>query len=148
MNARIIQCVQLTRWVIDYDLCTFKLNHKQRIKKFCDLGEATLLMLHDVLSVLKSLTSIFENTKTPHFKGFRLLEKAVGVLEELKTLKGNLFAQCIEEELRRYTLNPADCGIWLLSYLLTPAGWKAFSLGINKKIFPKKKSSEFRQFLG
>lgn len=130
--------VQLTRWVIDYDLCTFILNHKQRIKKFCDLDETTLLMLRDVLSVLKSLTNIFENTKTPHFKAFRLLEKAIGALEELKTLKGNLFAHCIEEELRKYTLNPADCGIWLLSYLLTPAGRKDFSLRINKKTFPPK----------
>lgn len=130
--------VQLTRWVVDYDLCTFILNHKQRIKKFRDFDEPTLLMLRDVLSVLKSLTNIFENTKTPHFKAFRLLEKASGALDELKILKGNLFAQCIEEELRRYTLNPADCGIWLLSYLLTPAGRKDFSLRINKKTFPPK----------
>ena len=127
--------VQLTRWVIDYDLCTFILNHKQRIRKFCELDEQTLLMLREVLSVLKSLTNIFENTKTPHFKAFRLIENAVEALDELKQ-NGTLFAECIEEELKKYTLNPADCGIWQLSYLLTPAGRKDFSLRINKKTFP------------
>ena len=44
----------------------------------------------------------------------------------------NPFPASIKEELMKYTINPSDCGIWMLSYLLTPAGRKDFSRRINR----------------
>ena len=128
--------VQLTRWLVDYDICCFILNHRQRIKKFSDFDEEAVFKLQKVLSVLKSLTNIFENTKTPHFRAFRLLENAVDALSDLE--KDIPYAKIVKEELAKYTLNPADCGIWMLSYILTPAGRKDFNRRVNKKTLPPK----------
>ena len=71
----------------------------------------TISKLHEVLSLLKSLTNTFENTRTPHFKAFRLLENAIDALDELESEKMNPFPASIKEELMKYTINPSDCGM-------------------------------------
>ena len=129
--------VQLTRWVIDYDICTFIINHAQRIRKFLELDMDTLLKLQQVLSILKSLINIFENERTPHFKAFRILEEAIGAFESIE--ETNSFAQCIKEQLFSYTLGSKTSGIWMLSYILTPDGRNDFSMRINKRTLPAQK---------
>ena len=126
--------VQLTRWVIDYDICTFIINHHQRILKFEQFDIEEIRALHKVLSVLKSLTNIFESSKTPHFKAFRILENAFTALDELK--EEIPYSEQIEEQLVRYTLKSKDAGLWMLSYILTPKGRADFSQRINKSTFP------------
>ena len=128
--------VQLTRWVIDYDICCFILYHKQRIQKFCQFDEEEVGKLQKVLLELKSLTNIFENTKTPHFRAFGLLENVAGALQDLEEFIP--YAKIVKEELENYTLNPDDCGICMLVYILTPAGRKDFSIRVNKKTLPPK----------
>ena len=127
---------QLSRWVIDYDLCTFILNHSVMIKKFTDINENELQKFHRVLSILKSLTNIFEDPKTPHFKAFRILENAIGALDAIKDQV--CYAEDIAKLLKKYCFESDDAGIWMLSYLLTPEGRADFCMRINKKVFPKK----------
>ena len=134
--------VQLTRWVIDYDICCFIINHIQRIQKFRKVDMEPLLQLKEVLSVLKSLINIFENEKTPHFRAFRTIEEAICALEDLED--ENPFAFCIKIQLYKYTIGSTDAGLWMLSYILTPAGRNDFSQRINKRTLPKNK--DFKSF--
>ena len=134
--------IQLTRWVIDYDICCFIINHVQRIQKFRKVDMEPLLQLKEVLSVLKSLINIFENEKTPHFRAFRTIEEAIDAFEALED--ENPFAICIKNQLYKYTIGSKDAGLWMLSYILTPAGRNDFSQRINKRTLPKNK--DFKSF--
>ena len=126
--------VQLTRWVVDYDICSFVLNHSQRITRFTPVNVDELKLLHRVLSILKSLTNIFEDPKTPHFRAFRIIENALNALEELAEHID--FAQEVHDQLNSYTLGSKTAGLWMLSYVLTPGGRNDFSLRINKSTMP------------
>lgn len=128
--------VQLTRWIVDYDICSFIIEHNQQIQQFMNFDLRELLDLQKVLSILKSLTNIFEDPKTPHFKAFRILEDAIGALEDLEDEVD--YAADIKTQLINYTQRSDDAGIWMLSYILTPEGREDFSNRINKKIFPRK----------
>ena len=134
--------VQLTRWVIDYDICCFIINHAPRIQKFRDIETEPLLQLKEVLSILKSLINIFENEKTPHFRAFRTIEEAIGALESLE--EENPYALCIKMQLYKYTIGSKDAGLWMLSYILTPSGRNDFSKRVNKRTLPKNK--DFKSF--
>ena len=128
--------VQLTRWVIDYDICCFILNHAQRITRFMSVDVEALQKLNRALSIFKSLTNIFEAPKTPHFKAFRIIEDAICALEQLS---GSVpYSKTMAEQLKAYTIGSSTAGLWMLSYVLTPKGREDFSLRINKSTFPHK----------
>ena len=99
--------VQLTRWVVDFDICQFILNHQQIIAKFTEINVEGLNGLFRVLSILKSLTNIFEDPKTPHFRAYRLIENAIGALE---TLNNEIpYSKDVADELYPYE-NPKSIG--------------------------------------
>ena len=128
--------VQPTRWIVDYDICSFIIEHNQLIQRFKKFDLNKLLDLQKVLSILKSLTNIFEDPKTPHFKAFRILEDAIGALEDLEDEVE--YAKDVKTQLINYVQNSEDAGIWMLSYLLTPKGREDFHDRISKKKFPPK----------
>ena len=111
---------QPTRWIVDYDICSFIIEHNQLIQRFKKFDLNELLDLQKVLSILKSLTNIFEDQKTPHFKAFRILEDVVNALEDLEDEVE--YAKDIKTQLINYIQKSEDAGIWMLSYLLTPNG--------------------------
>lgn len=127
--------VQLQRWIIDYDLASFIIDHADQISKFTTFNIDEIIDLHKLLTILKSLTLIFEDPQTPHFHAFRIIENAIGALEELE--KEVQYAEAVKTELIKYCQLSADAGVWMLSYILTPEGRRDFSKRINKKKLPK-----------
>ena len=80
---------------------------------------------YDILQIFKSLIKIFEDPKTPFFKGFVYLEPAKVNFTELID-RGNRFAGLFIESFLNYTLRSSDGGIWIFAYLLTQQGQKDF----------------------
>lgn len=135
---------QLSRWIVDYELCSFILNHVDQVdaiirKDILLMNErdsfiSDLKSLHRILEILKSLVNIFEDPKTPHFKAFRILEDAVSFLKRLE--RSNNYAKSVRLQLERYCMQSKDAGIWMLSYILTPDGRADFSWRVNNGYHP------------
>lgn len=135
---------QLSRWIVDYELCSFILNHVDQVgeiiqkdsflKNEKDKFIRDLKLLHRILEILKSLVNIFEDPKTPHFKAFRIIEDAISVLKHLE--KSNRYAESVRIQLERYCVQSKDAGIWMLSYILTPDGRADFSWRVNNGYHP------------
>ena len=69
--------IQNQRWIIDFGICSFILKHANQ-------WEYQMTELKRIMSILKSLTLIFLDQKTFHFKAFRIFENAIGALEEFE----------------------------------------------------------------
>lgn len=132
--------IQDQRWIIDFDICDFLLKHYAQIKNSVKLtndiyyDEDELMQLHRVLSILKSMVLIFEDPSTPHFKAFRIIENAIGALKQIENFTD--YCVDIKNQLIQYCQNSKLCGIWMLSYILTPEGRLDFHKRIVKKIIP------------
>ena len=123
--------VQLQRWIVDFDICSFILDHAEQISEFTFVNINGFKKLYRLLTILKSLVNIFEDPRTPHFKAFRIIENAVWVLEELEEEIN--YAQNVKEEIQNYCQNSDVSGIWMLLYILTPEGRADFCKRISKK---------------
>ena len=132
--------IQNQRWIVDFDICDFLLKHYAQIKASVQLtdgiyyDEDELKKLHRVLSILKSMVLIFEDPSTPHFKAFRIIENAIGALQQIETFTD--YCAEVKNQLIHYCQNSKLCGIWMLSYILTPEGRFDFHQRIVKRVFP------------
>ena len=65
-----------TRWIYDFEIVQFILQHKDKIEEFIDIPETTE-QLYDNLLILKTLIKIFEDPDTPLYSAFSYLERAL-----------------------------------------------------------------------
>ena len=113
-----------TRWIYDFEIIQFILHNQEKISLFSEIPE-NIDQLQDVLAIFRTLVTIFEDPKTPFYKGFIILERSQTNFKELID-NGNQFAQYFYDSFLEYTLHSPDSGLWVLGYLLTESGHDDF----------------------
>jgi hypothetical protein len=112
-----------TRWIYDFDIYRFIKNHYEK----CSL----VVVIHDdvepfyeIATIFKTLTTIFEDPKTPLGSTYPILEKSIFALDELS--ESIPITQYFCESMQHYTLRSVDASLWLFAYCLTRKGQAEF----------------------
>ena len=120
-----------TRWIYDFDIVLFIIEHKEKIEEVFEEELADEIPQYfEILQILKTLIKIFEDPKTPFFRGFVYLERACVNFQELID-RENVFAKEFFESFLKYTLHSEDAGLWVMGYLLTEEGQRDFHQRIH-----------------
>lgn len=116
-----------TRWIYDYDLVNFFLEHEEKIKEIApkNMFPEKVKIIYPILKIFKTLIRIFEDSHTPFHRGFVYLERARTNFQELDD-QHNPFSLMFWESLSKYTIHSYEGGLWVLAYLLTAQGQEDF----------------------
>jgi hypothetical protein len=117
-----------TRWIYDFDICEFLIIHKENCRLFTRIPDE-IEILFSVLQVFKSLTLIFETSKTPLGAAYPVIRKACYALLEMKSK--NKYAEVFARSLKHYTLQSVDAPLWHLAYILTRDGHEEIMKSLN-----------------
>ena len=120
-----------TRWLYDYEICSFLLKYSELIRQFTEIPE-NLDDYFQIVRIFKNLILIFESPNSLLPRCFMHLERALNTFEKLKN-DGNIYAELFQTKFLDYTLHSEEGGLWILSYLLSAAGHDDFYERIEKR---------------
>lgn len=134
-NANIIKAICpshiSTRWIYDYDIVKFIVDHRLIISQFANIPYGIDEMC-DILKRLKSLTKTFEDPKIPIGNAYKLLQDTAKYFDFLHE-QGNIYSKKIKMYFERYTIKSEEAGIWLTAYLFTPYGHNEYFYHCTKQ---------------
>jgi hypothetical protein len=123
INGAKCPCHVNTRWIYDFDICRFIKNHYEKCSQVVVIHDE-VEPFYQIAAMFKSLTTIFEDPKTPLGSAYPILEKSIFALDELSDRIS--IAQFFSASMRHYTLQSVDASLWLFAYCLTRKGQAEF----------------------